>query len=207
MVDVLRENLSLAKQRSTALTDLGLSRKGYYLTTVHRASHTDDPTALGAILEAFSRLDVPVIFPAHPRTRKKFVEYGIKPAENVRVVEPLPYFDMLTLLSGARAVLTDSGGVQKEAYILKMPCVTLRENTEWVETIEDGWNVLVGTMPTGSLPRRRGPAARAGGIQPGSATGTRPRGSSRSSGSLNPEDKPTMHTIDVPDTRHVYGFQ
>ena len=74
----------------------------------------------------------------------EFAEYGIAPAANVRLVEPLPYFDMLALLAGARAVLTDSGGVQKEAYILEVPCVTLRENTEWVETVEDGWNVLVG---------------------------------------------------------------
>ncbi|CCJ37014.2 UDP-N-acetylglucosamine 2-epimerase [Methanoculleus bourgensis MS2] len=147
MVDALRENMTLAEERSTALTDLGLSRKGYYLATVHRAGNTDDPTALGAILEAFSRLNAPVVFPAHPRTRKMLGMYGLEPAENVSVVEPLPYFDMLTLLAGAQAVLTDSGGVQKEAYILKVPCVTLRENTEWVETLEDGWNVLVGADP------------------------------------------------------------
>ncbi|WP_292490811.1 UDP-N-acetylglucosamine 2-epimerase (non-hydrolyzing) [Methanoculleus sp. 10] len=144
MVDALRENLPLARERSTALADFGLSPKGYFLATVHRASNTDDPAALRAIMEAFSRLDAPVIFPVHPRTRKKFAEYGIAPAANVRIVEPFPYFDMLALLSGARAVLTDSGGVQKEAYILEVPCVTLRENTEWVETVEDGWNILTG---------------------------------------------------------------
>ena len=144
MVDALRENRSLAQERSTALADFDLPRKGYYLSTVHRAGNTDDPAALRAIMEAFALLDDPVVFPVHPRTRKKFVEYGIEPTENVRVVEPLPYFDMLALLSGARAVLTDSGGVQKEAYILEVPCVTLRENTEWVETLEDGWNVLTG---------------------------------------------------------------
>jgi UDP-GlcNAc3NAcA epimerase len=144
MVDALQQNLPLAKERSTALIDLGLSPKGYFLATVHRASNTDDPAALRAIMDAFARLDAPVVFPVHPRTRKKFAEYGIAPAANVSVVEPLPYFDMLALLSGARAVLTDSGGVQKEAYILEVPCVTLRENTEWVETLEDGWNVLVG---------------------------------------------------------------
>jgi len=142
MVDALQQNLTLAKERST---DPGLSPKGYYLATVHRAGNTDDPAALRAIMEAFSRLDIPVVFPVHPRTRKKLAEYGIAPAANVRLVEPLPYFEMLALLSGARAVLTDSGGVQKEAYILEVPCVTLRENTEWVETVEDGWNVLVGT--------------------------------------------------------------
>ncbi|MCT8337801.1 UDP-N-acetylglucosamine 2-epimerase (non-hydrolyzing) [Methanoculleus sp. Afa-1] len=144
MVDALQQNLPLAKERSTAFIDLGLWPKEYFLATVHRASNTDDPAALRAIMEAFSRLDAPVVFPVHPRTRKKFGEYGIAPAANVRIVEPLPYFDMLVLLSGARAVLTDSGGVQKEAYILEVPCVTLRENTEWVETLEDGWNVLVG---------------------------------------------------------------
>jgi UDP-N-acetylglucosamine 2-epimerase len=144
MVDALRENLSLAEERSTAFADFGLSPKGYFLATVHRASNTDDPAALRAILEAFSRLDLPVVFPVHPRTQKRLAGYGIAPAANVRIVEPLPYFDMLALLSGARAVLTDSGGVQKEAYILEVPCVTLRENTEWVETLEDGWNVLVG---------------------------------------------------------------
>ena len=141
MVDALRENLPLAQERST----VDLPRKGYYLATVHRASNTDDPAALRAIMEAFARLDAPVIFPVHPRTQKKLAGYGIEPAVNVRVVEPLPYFDMLALLSGARAVLTDSGGVQKEAYILEVPCVTLRENTEWVETVEDGWNILVGS--------------------------------------------------------------
>ena len=86
--------------------------------------------------------------PGHRTLRRyaclEFAEYGIAPAANVRLVEPLPYFDMLALLAGARAVLTDSGGVQKEAYILEVPCVTLREKTEWVETLEDGWNVLVG---------------------------------------------------------------
>ena len=142
MVDALRENLPLAKERAA---DTGLPPKEYFLATVHRAGNTDDPAALRAIMEAFSRLDIPVVFPVHPRTRKKLAEYGIAPAANVRLVEPLPYFEMLALLSGARAVLTDSGGVQKEAYILEVPCVTLRENTEWVETVEDGWNVLVGT--------------------------------------------------------------
>ncbi len=140
MVDALRENLPLARVRST----VDLPPKGYYLATVHRAGNTDDPAALRAIMEAFSRLDTPVVFPVHPRTRKKFSEYGITQAVNVQLVEPLPYFDMLALLSSARAVLTDSGGVQKEAYILEVPCVTLREKTEWVETVEDGWNVLVG---------------------------------------------------------------
>jgi len=144
MVDAMNYNRGVAEERSRILEDVGVEPGDYLAVTVHRPSNTDDPAALRAIMDAFARLDAPVVFPVHPRTRKKFAEYGIAPAANVSVVEPLPYFDMLALLSGARAVLTDSGGVQKEAYILEVPCVTLRENTEWVETLEDGWNVLVG---------------------------------------------------------------
>ncbi|KUK69194.1 MAG: UDP-N-acetylglucosamine 2-epimerase, partial [Methanocalculus sp. 52_23] len=114
--------------------------------TVHRASNTDDEQHLRSIMAAFAGLDRPVIFPAHPRTRKYLEQYGItpEPISNVRLIEPLAYLDMLRLLAQAAAVLTDSGGVQKEAYILQIPCITLRENTEWVETVEDGWNVLAG---------------------------------------------------------------
>jgi len=144
MVDALQQNLPLAKERSTALIDLGLSPKGYFLATVHRASNTDDPAALRAIMDAFAALMRRWSSRSIPGRGRSSPSTGSPPAANVRIVEPLPYFDMLALLSGARAVLTDSGGVQKEAYILEVPCVTLRENTEWVETLEDGWNVLVG---------------------------------------------------------------
>lgn len=137
MVDALRQNLSLALERSTA----ALPRKGYFLATVHRAGNTDDPVALRAIMEAFSCLDVPVIFPAHPRTRKFLATYGIAPAENVRVVEPLPYFDMLAP-SLWRPGGPDRLGRGPEGGL--HPRGALRENTEWVETFEAGWNVLVG---------------------------------------------------------------
>jgi len=153
MVDALQENLALAKERAT----VDLPATGYFLATVHRASNTDDPVALRAIMAAFALLEAPVIFPVHPRTRKKFAEYGIRPAENVRIVEPLPYFDMLAALAGARAVLTDSGGVQKEAYILEVPCVTLRENTEWVGPRRRGCRP---DRCRGGAGRRRAPGAR-----------------------------------------------
>mgnify|MGYP001129625626 CR=1 FL=1 len=143
---------------------------------VHGAGNTDDPLRLRAIMGAFSRLDAPVVFPAHPGTKKNLDAHGINLAENVSVVEPLPCFDMPTLLAGAQAVLTDSGGVQKEASVLEVPCVTLRENTEWVETLEDGWNVLVGA----GRGRIVAEAERAGGTPPGSATGMLQRGSRRS---------------------------
>jgi len=141
MVDALQHNRRLA---AGCAPMPGLEEGGYYLATVHRAGNTDVEENLRSIMEGLAALDLPVVFPAHPRTVKYLAAYEIEPRENVRVVEPLPYLEMLHLLSHARAVLTDSGGVQKEAYILQVPCVTLRENTEWVETVEDGWNVLVG---------------------------------------------------------------
>jgi len=144
MVDALQHNRRLAGERSTALADLGPEKGDYYLATVHRSGNTDQEENLRSIMGAFAALDMPVVFPAHPRTRKYLAAYGIEVGANVQIIDPLPYLDMLNLLSHARAVLTDSGGVQKEAYILEVPCVTLRENTEWVETVEDGWNVLVG---------------------------------------------------------------
>ncbi len=145
MVDALLFNRDLAT-RSDILDRLDLKAGTYYLATVHRASNTDDEQHLRSIMAAFAALDRPVIFPAHPRTRKFLEQYGItpEPISNVRLIEPLAYLDMLRLLAQAAAVLTDSGGVQKEAYILQIPCITLRENTEWVETVEDGWNMLAG---------------------------------------------------------------
>jgi len=101
---------------------------------------------MAAILGALGEAERPVVFPVHPRTRKYLGEYGLleRMPENVQVVEPLGYLDMLRLMAHAEKILTDSGGVQKEAYMLGVPCITLRENTEWVETVEAGWDVLVG---------------------------------------------------------------
>ncbi len=144
MVDALLFNRELAG-RSDILDRLDLKAGTYYLATVHRASNTDDEQHLRSIMAAFAALDRPVIFPAHPRTRKFLEQYGILAEGNVRLIEPLAYLDMLRLLAQATAVLTDSGGVQKEAYILQIPCITLRENTEWIETVEDGWNLLAGS--------------------------------------------------------------
>ena len=119
----------------------------FYLCTVHRAENTDVAARLRGILEGLSRLDRPVVLPLHPRTRKRLEEFGLVPGPNVRVLEPVGYLDMLQLERSAAVILTDSGGVQKEAYYLEVPCVTLREESEWVETIEAGWNMLAGTDP------------------------------------------------------------
>ena len=146
MYEAILYNLSLAETRSDVLARLGLSPGGYLLLTVHRAENTDIRANLRAILEAVNRLEEPVLFPAHPRTRHLLDEMGWRPAPHVRLVEPQSYFDILVLEKNARLLLTDSGGMQKEAYCLETPCLTLREQTEWVETVEAGWNRLVGAQ-------------------------------------------------------------
>jgi len=144
MVDAMRIHGARADERSGLLDRLSLDRGGYYLATVHRAENTDDRSRLTAILAAFSELDRPVLLPLHPRTEKRLLEMQLTPGSNVILVEPLGYLDMLHVQARARAILTDSGGIQKEAYHLNVPCLTLRDETEWVETVETGWNRLVG---------------------------------------------------------------
>jgi UDP-N-acetylglucosamine 2-epimerase len=144
MYDALLHNLAIAHKRSTVLRSLGLDKGNYALATVHRAANTDDPARMAAILDAIGSLSVPVIFPVHPRTRKMLQENGLLESENIRMMEPVGYFDMLVLQENASCILTDSGGMQKEAYLLGVRCITLREETEWVETVQAGWNKLTG---------------------------------------------------------------
>lgn len=146
MLDAMNYNRGIAEERSRILEDVGVEPGDYLVVTVHRPSNTDDRENMAAILSALGETDRPVVFPVHPRTRKCLAGYGLltKMPENVRLIEPLGYLDMIRLMAHAEKILTDSGGVQKEAYMLGVPCITLRENTEWVETVEAGWNVLVG---------------------------------------------------------------
>ncbi|MDD4652794.1 MAG: UDP-N-acetylglucosamine 2-epimerase (non-hydrolyzing) [Methanothrix sp.] len=145
MVDAQRECESIARKRSHILDDLDLKPKGYYLATVHRASNTDEPNKLRGIAEALKSLGN-VVFPCHPRTEKYLKEYRLWDdlVRKIRVIKPVGYLDMLLLEKNAAKIITDSGGVQKEAYLLGTACITLRGETEWVETVEDGWNMLVG---------------------------------------------------------------
>ena len=133
---------------SDTLASFGLVPAGYLLATVHRAGNTDSREHLTAIVEALTSLDRPVVWPVHPRTAKMLAAYGLEDRVvargDVRAVTPVSYGVMLALLRGAAGVLTDSGGMQKEAYFFGVPCVTLRDETEWVETVEAGWNVLAG---------------------------------------------------------------
>lgn len=147
MYDAALLSLQIAERRSTVLKTLGLARKDYLLATIHRAENTDDAGNLKRIVDALGQVGRPVVFPVHPRTADRFRRFDIAVAGHVRVIEPVGYFDMLMLEKSAAAILTDSGGVQKEAFFFQVPCVTLRKETEWVETVETGWNTIVGTDP------------------------------------------------------------
>jgi len=149
MVDALNSNKEIA-ERSRILDNLGLKSKRYLVVTIHRASNTDNEENLKIISNALielSKQGETIVFPIHPRTAKLLKDYGLynEIKERIKFIEPQGYFEFLKLLIHAKKVLTDSGGIQKEAYILKVPCITLRDNTEWMETVEDGWNILAGT--------------------------------------------------------------
>jgi len=148
MYDSLRENLPVAEKRSRIMKKLHLKKRGFYLCTIHRAENTDIKENLEKIAHILTNLDGKVVFPIHPRTRKGLSEFGLLEGllsqKHLLMLEPVSYLDMLILEKNARCVLTDSGGVQKEAFFLKTPCLTLREETEWVETLENGSNQLLG---------------------------------------------------------------
>jgi UDP-GlcNAc3NAcA epimerase len=144
MADVSLAFREIAEERSTILGDLGLEEGSYLVVTAHRAGNVDQPERLEALVSLLEALPGPVVLPLHPRTRARLQAAGLmERLGGIRVAPPLGYLDFLKLARHARAVLTDSGGVQKEAYLLGVPCVTLRDTTEWVETVEAGWNSLV----------------------------------------------------------------
>jgi UDP-GlcNAc3NAcA epimerase len=154
--DVMLDTARFFSERSTGdevLARFGVSRGGYYLATVHRAATSDDAEKLGAVVRALARLGRPVVWAVHPRTAKNLASFGldtaVEQAENVQATPPLSYLDTVALLRDAAGLFTDSGGMQKEAYFFRVPCVTLREETEWVETVDLGWNRLVGTDEDG----------------------------------------------------------
>ena len=144
MADVSLAFRDIAEERSGILRELGVEPGSYLVVTAHRAGNVDSPERLERLADLLAALPGPVIFPVHPRTRARLEAAGLAGRlGEVRLLQPLGYLDFLKLTRHARAVLTDSGGVQKEAYLLGVPCVTLRDTTEWVETVESGWNVLV----------------------------------------------------------------
>jgi UDP-GlcNAc3NAcA epimerase len=146
MADASRTFAPIARERSRIVDDLGLEPGGYAVATVHREANVFEPR-LGRIVDGLSRLEEPVIFPAHPRTRAALASNSLLLGSNVRMVEPLGYLDFAALAAQARVILTDSGGLQKEAYWYGVPCVTMRPSTEWVDTVRVGANVLVDDDP------------------------------------------------------------
>jgi UDP-N-acetylglucosamine 2-epimerase len=147
MYDATLYNIEIAEQRSKILDILGIKPQNYCLATVHRAENTDNRQNLENILKAFKLSKKTIVFPLHPRTKNKIKEHNLEEllAGNIKVIEPVGYLDMLILEKYADKILTDSGGVQKEAYFMKIPCITMRTETEWVETVEAGWNIIVDT--------------------------------------------------------------
>ena len=146
MFDVAQYYAPVAAKNSTILEQLKLEPKNFMLSTIHRAENTDISERITAIFQALEDISqkIPVILPLHPRTQKVAVELGLLDmAAGVRFVDPLPFWDLLLLQRNARVIITDSGGVQKEAYFHRTPCITVRNETEWVETLQGGWNCLV----------------------------------------------------------------
>jgi len=146
--DVMADALQFAARHIQTKADikkkLQLQNQTYLLATIHRAENTDNKERLQNIISALNSLEDTIILPIHPRTRKILHDMNLTLKPHVRIIDPVGYFDMIALEYSARMILTDSGGIQKEAYWLKVPCVTLRDETEWLETVENGWNILTG---------------------------------------------------------------
>jgi UDP-GlcNAc3NAcA epimerase len=151
MYDAMIHYRSIAQRHSRVLQTLNLNGSGFALATVHRAENTDDPQRLAGVMRGLMGLadELPVVLPLHPRTRKALQAAQLldEVSQRLRLIEPVGYLDMVMLESAAVLIATDSGGVQKEAYFNRVPCLTLRDETEWVELVQAGANFLVGTDP------------------------------------------------------------
>jgi UDP-GlcNAc3NAcA epimerase len=142
MVDTMKNNIQIALDKSGVINDLKLQGQVYNLLTLHRHYNVDDNKILEHILNELGRLDEKIIFPVHPRTKKMLATNYTVP-ENIQLIDPQGYLDFIALEHAAKRIITDSGGIQKEAYILRKPCITLRSETEWVETVTEKWNLLL----------------------------------------------------------------
>jgi UDP-GlcNAc3NAcA epimerase len=153
MVDVAQLLAPRARERTQALDDCGVRPGEYVIATAHRAGNVDDPARLARLVDVLLTVPGPVVLPLHPRTRARLEAAGLyeRLAEGVLLAPPLGYLDFTALVLNARAVLTDSGGVQKEAYLAGVRCVTLRSTTEWTETVDAGWNTLVDLDPDAAV--------------------------------------------------------
>ena len=144
MYDSVLYNLELANKKSKILVELNLEKGNYVLSTIHRAENTNSKERMENIVSALNDSKEKIILPLHPRTINYLKEYNLKFENNINIIEPVGYLDMLSLLNNSKKIITDSGGIQKEAYFFGIPCITIRDETEWVETVEHRWNILVG---------------------------------------------------------------
>ena len=151
MVDSVLGNTEKARFKSNILKELGLVSGEYYLATLHRPYNVDVAESLKNIFKEFQKIDHKVVFPIHPRTKNNIVNSSISIGENIVLTEPYGYLDFLSLMGNSKKIITDSGGIQKEAFILNKPCITLRSETEWVETIDAGWNLLIKDSSTSTF--------------------------------------------------------
>lgn len=143
MVDSLKQNLEKSNKFSNIMEILSIDSNKFYLLTLHRPYTVDNPDNLKLILDKLSSLDKEIIFPVHPRTKKIIESSEIRISNKIKLIKPVGYLDFIMLEQTAEKIITDSGGIQKEAYIFKKPCITLRSETEWIETVDDGWNILL----------------------------------------------------------------
>ncbi|MDY4252143.1 non-hydrolyzing UDP-N-acetylglucosamine 2-epimerase [Clostridium sp.] len=147
--DVMFDAIKLFKEKaletSTVLIDNNISPNEYILSTIHRAENTNDINRLKNIINALNECEKNIVLPLHPRTHKFIKDYGLTINNNIKIIAPVGYLDMINLENNSQKIVTDSGGVQKEAYFLQKPCITMRDETEWIETVENGWNTIVGS--------------------------------------------------------------
>ena len=151
-VEIIARARRVSDASSRILENQSLSPKSYYLFTMHRAENTNDIENLTSIIRSFELLrGKTIVFPVHPRTKKIMIETGLwerlQKLPDIKILQPVGYIDFIKLLSNAERVITDSGGIQKESYLLQVPCITIRKSTEWIETVKEGWNFIVGTDP------------------------------------------------------------
>jgi UDP-N-acetylglucosamine 2-epimerase len=150
-LDVFQQASRIAQERSKIAQNLGLIPGAYLLATIHRQVNTDHKDRLEAIVSAFAELEMPIVFPIHPRTRKAVNEYGLEERlaqlTNIHVIDPVGYFDMLELERNAKVIITDSGGVIREAYFAGVPSIIVDNTTEWINLVREGWSTLVETKP------------------------------------------------------------
>ncbi|WP_061321101.1 non-hydrolyzing UDP-N-acetylglucosamine 2-epimerase [Clostridium botulinum] len=145
MFDAVLHFKKLAEKKESILEKISVNSEDYILTTIHRAENTNDINRLRNIIEALNESGKKIVLPLHPRTKKYIEDYNLQFSNNIKIIEPVGYLDMITLEMSSQKIVTDSGGVQKEAFFMKKPCITMRDETEWVETVKNGWNIVVGT--------------------------------------------------------------